>query len=159
MKMNLLFSQLKMKVTRQLWLTPQMLTALSCTLPLFHLLRMLHQHKEKSLAKNCRFQHSFYSETLSGSSLCATPAQENKGQSCSTQPLCNRPMSQENILNLLEQNAPPGFKYCLTLVPREMDSSKKVLKNWMLTKNANKETQDFDAWSNNYQLRLSNTNC
>ena len=144
---------------RQLWLTPQMLTALSCTLPLFHLLRMLHQHKEKSLAKNCHFQHSFYSETLSGSSLCATPAQENKGQSCSTQPLCNRPMSQENILNLLEQNAPPGFKYCLTLVPREMDSSKKVLKNWMLTKNANKETQDFDAWSNNYQLRLSNTNC
>ena len=50
-------------------------------------------------------------------------------------------MSQENILNLLEQNAPPGFKYCLTLVPRETDSSKKVLKNWMLTKNTNKETK------------------
>ena len=114
---------------------------------------------EKS-CKKLTFSTESHSETLSSSSsLCATPAQENKGQSCSTQPLCNRPMSQENILNLLEQNAPPGFKYCLTLVPREMDSSKKVLKNWMLTNNANKETQDFDAWSNNYQLRLSNTNC
>ena len=28
-------------------------------------------------------------------------------------------MSPEDILNLLQQNAPPGFKYCLTLVPIE----------------------------------------
>ena len=34
---GLLFSQLKMKVTIQLWLTPQMLKAVSLTLPLFHL--------------------------------------------------------------------------------------------------------------------------
>ena len=34
---GLLLSQLKMKVTIQLWLTPQMLTAVSLTLPLFHL--------------------------------------------------------------------------------------------------------------------------
>ena len=48
-------------------------------------------------------------------------------------------MSPEDILNLLQQNAPPGFKYCLTLVPRETDSSEKVLKNQMLTKNTNKK--------------------
>ena len=79
-------------------------------------------------------------------------------------------MSQEYILNLLQQNAPPGFKYCLTLVTREMDSLEKVLKSsWMLTKNTTKkdssissstrETKYFDAWSNNYQFRLSNTTC
>ena len=48
-------------------------------------------------------------------------------------------MSQEDILNLLHQNATPGFKYCLTLVPRETDSLEKVLKNQMLTKNTNKK--------------------
>ena len=48
-------------------------------------------------------------------------------------------MSPEDILNLLQQNAPPGFKYCLTLVPRETDSLEKVLKNQMLAKNTNKK--------------------
>ena len=48
-------------------------------------------------------------------------------------------MSQEDILNLLHQNTTPGFKYCLTLVPRETDSLEKVLKNQMLTKNTNKK--------------------
>ena len=48
-------------------------------------------------------------------------------------------MSQEDILNVLQQNAPPGFKYCLTLVPRETDSLEKVPKNRMLTKNTNKK--------------------
>ena len=48
-------------------------------------------------------------------------------------------MSQVDILNLLHQNTTPGFKYCLTLVPRETDSLEKVLKNQMLTKNTNKK--------------------
>ena len=48
-------------------------------------------------------------------------------------------MSQEHILNLLQQNGPPGFKYCFTLVHREMESLEKVLKNWMLTKSTNKK--------------------
>ena len=48
-------------------------------------------------------------------------------------------MSQEDILNLHQQNATPGFKYCLTLVPRETESLEEVLKNQMLTKNANKK--------------------
>ena len=48
-------------------------------------------------------------------------------------------MSQEDILNLLHQNTTPGFKYCLTLVPRETDSLEKVLKNQMLIKNTNKK--------------------
>ena len=78
-------------------------------------------------------------ETLSSSNLWATPVQENKGQSWSTQPSCSIPMSQEDILNLHQQNATPGFKYCLTLVPRETDSLEEVLKNQMLTKNANKK--------------------
>ena len=58
MKLDLLSLQLKRKVTRQLWVTPQMLTALSWTLPLFHLLQMLHHHKEKNLVKNCHSQQS-----------------------------------------------------------------------------------------------------
>ena len=48
-------------------------------------------------------------------------------------------MSQEDILNLLQENAPPGFKHFLTLVIREKDSLEKVLKNQMLTKNTNKK--------------------
>ena len=91
---------------------------------------MLHHHKEI-------FSKESYSETLSSSSLCTTPAQENEGQ-CSTQTSCSTPMSLEDILNLLQQNAPPGFKYCLTLVLKEMDSLEKELKNLMLTKNTNK---------------------
>ena len=81
MKMDLLFSQLKMKVTEQLWLTPQMLIALSWTLPLLHLLQMLRHHKEKNIVKNCHSQQSRIRKLLVAA---ATPAQENKGQSCST---------------------------------------------------------------------------
>ena len=53
-------------------------------------------------------------------------------------------MSQEDVLNLLHQNTTPGFKYCLTLVPRETDSLEKVLKNQMLTKNTNKKDSSAD---------------
>ena len=52
---------------------------------------------------------------------------------------CSTRMCQEDILNLLQQNAPPRYKYYITLVSREMDSLEKVLKNWMLTKNTNKK--------------------
>ena len=48
-------------------------------------------------------------------------------------------MSQEDVLNLLQQNAPPGFKYSFTLVPRETESLEKAQKNQVLTKNTNKE--------------------
>ena len=37
--------------------------------------------------------------------------------------------SQADILELLQNNAPSGYKYCLTLVPRETDTLEKVLKN------------------------------
>ena len=37
----------------------------------------------------------------------------------------------EKVLRLLQDNAPPGFKYCLTMVPRETDSMEKVLKSRM----------------------------
>ena len=57
---------------------------------------------EKS-CKKLTFSTESHSETLSSSSsLCATPAQENKGQSCSTQPSCSTPMSREDTLNLLQ---------------------------------------------------------
>ena len=90
----------------------------------------------KKSCKKLPFSTELYLKTPS--SLCATPAQENKGQSCSTQPSCSTPMSQD-ILNLLQQNAPPGFKYYVTLVLRETNSLEKVLKNQMLTKNTNKK--------------------
>ena len=138
MKMDLLFSQLKMKVTRQLWLTLQTLTTLSWTVPLFHLLQTLRHHKGKILLKTVIFNRVVFGK-FSSSSLCAIPAQENKGQSCITQPSWSTPISPEDILNLLQQNAPPGFKCCLTLVPIETDSLGKVLKNQMLAKNTNKK--------------------
>ena len=57
---------------------------------------------EKS-CKKLTFSTESHSKTLSSSSiLCATPAQENKVQSCSTQPSCSTPMSQEDTLNLLQ---------------------------------------------------------
>ena len=92
----------------------------------------------KKSCKKLPFSTELYLKTLSRSGLCAPPAQENKGQSCSTQPSCSTPMSQD-ILNLLQQNAPPGFKYYVTLVLRETNSLEKVLKNQMLTKNTNKK--------------------
>ena len=38
-------------------------------------------------------------------------------------------MKPEEILKLIEHNAPPGYKYAITLVPRETDRLEKVLKN------------------------------
>ena len=53
----------------------------------------------KKSCKKLPFSIELYLETLSSSSLCAIPAQENKGWPCSTQPSCSTPMSQEDILN------------------------------------------------------------
>ena len=92
----------------------------------------------KKSCKKLPFSTELYLENFSRSSWCATPAQENKGQSCSTQPSCSTPTSQDT-LNLLQQNAPPGFKYYVTLELRETNSLEKVLKNRMLTKNTNKK--------------------
>ena len=82
----------------------------------------------KKSCKKLPFSTELYLENFSRSSWCATPAQENKGQSCSTQPSCSTPTSQDT-LNLLQQNAPPGFKYYITLELRETNSLEKVLKN------------------------------
>ena len=46
-------------------------------------------------------------------------------------------------MEILEKNAPPGYKYCFTLVarvPRERDSVEKVLKNPMETKKVKPST-------------------
>ena len=43
-------------------------------------------------------------------------------------------LSQADILELLQTNAPSGYKYCLTLVPRETDTLEKVLKNRVVSK-------------------------
>ena len=49
--------------------------------------------------------------------------------------------SQADIPELLQNNAPSGYKYCLTLVPRETDTLEKVLKNRVLsTKKVNPTT-------------------
>ena len=50
-------------------------------------------------------------------------------------------LSQADILELLQNNAPSGYKYCLTLVPRETDTLEKVLKNRVVsTKKVNPTT-------------------
>ena len=46
-----------------------------------------------------------------------------------------------DILEILEKNAPSSYKYCLTLVLRETNTFKKVLKNRNLSvKNINPAT-------------------
>lgn len=52
--------------------------------------------------------------------------------SCST-PRENELLKPDEILKLLEKNAPPGYKYALTLVPLETDNLEKVLKRRMST--------------------------
>ena len=38
-------------------------------------------------------------------------------------------LNQTDSLELLQKNAPSGYKYCLTFIPRETDTLQKVLKN------------------------------
>ena len=53
----------------------------------------------------------------------------------SSTPIRSSTLTQEQILDILEKKKTPhGYKYCLTLVPRETDSMQKVLKNQMATK-------------------------
>ena len=47
----------------------------------------------------------------------------------SSTPIMSSTLTQEQILEILEKNAPPSYKYCLTLVPRETDSMEKVKKS------------------------------
>ena len=82
-----------------------------------------------------------FSERSYIDNLNTTPVlQDNPGPSCSTPVLPSKMMSQEEILEMLQNNAPAGYKYCLTLVPRETDSLEKVLKNRMVTKNDTAES-------------------
>lgn len=71
-------------------------------------------------------------------STCSTPGKgiDKDGQPSSSTP--SSKMSQEQILELLQEHAPPGYKYCLTLVPRETDTLEKVLKSRMVPKKDNK---------------------
>ena len=58
----------------------------------------------------------------------------------SSTPITSSTLTQEQILEIIEKNTPPGYKYCLTLVPRETDSMEKVLKNRMTTKKGKPST-------------------
>ena len=65
-------------------------------------------------------------DTPEASTPVSTPAS-------SSTPVSNN-LSQEEILKILENNAPAGYKYCLTLVPRESDTLEKILKTRMATR-------------------------
>ena len=67
----------------------------------------------------------------------------------------NASLKPEEVLYLLQDNAPPCFKYCLTMVPRETDSMEKVLKSRMQREGkwctCTKKAQDFQLWCFSYQ--------
>ena len=83
------------------------------------------------------------------SSLDNSVATESDVPCCSSAnnstPLSTTILTQEQILEILAKNAPPGYKYCLTLVPRETDSMEKVLKNRMVTKKVNTSTNNSNS--------------
>ena len=49
-------------------------------------------------------------------------------------PFCLVHSHRNKFWKFLKNNAPPAYKYCLTLVPKETDSMEKVLKNRVATK-------------------------
>ena len=57
---------------------------------------------------------------------CSTTNDNQLPGSSSTLPTSMKP---EELLKLLQNSAPAGYKYCLTVVPREIDSMEKVLKS------------------------------
>ena len=49
-------------------------------------------------------------------------------------------LNQAYILEILQKNVPSGYKYCLTLVPRETGTLEKVLKNRNVSEKKNPAT-------------------
>jgi hypothetical protein len=91
-------------------------------------------------AKKLPFSVNSFTESIGeNSSDAGTPL--SCPLSCST-PLPNRLLKPEEILKLIENNAPPGYKYAITLVPKETDSLEKVLKNRMTTTSGTSSKKD-----------------
>ena len=78
MNMNLLVSQWNMEVARQFWLTPHVDSSLLNSAIISSVADgSLPQGKKP--CKKLPFSTGLHLETLSSSSLCAIPTQENKG--------------------------------------------------------------------------------
>ena len=102
---------------------PQLHSAISSAIPTTQSTGAQKCHSNK-----LTFSVESFSSSIDSPALAETDVPCCSSTNSST-PITSSTLTQEQILEILEKNAPLGYKYCSTLVPRETDSMEKVLKN------------------------------